>query len=77
MSKGLGNIEPETAARLDGLLALCHAAAMDAAARGDDAALDRGVRRSTALADALRTLRWNNPNRALLTEALALRLARS
>jgi DNA polymerase-3 subunit delta' len=77
MSKGLGNIEPETAARLDGLLALCHAAAVDAAARDDEIDLDRAVRRSVAVADALRTLRWNNPNRALLTEALALRLARS
>src|SRR4030095_1044202 len=33
MSKGLGNIEPETAARLDGLLSLCREAAADATAR--------------------------------------------
>jgi DNA polymerase-3 subunit delta' len=77
MSKGLGNIEPETAARLDGLLSLCHAAAMNAAAGGDADELDRAVRRAEAVAEAVRTLRWRNPNRALLTEALALRLART
>jgi hypothetical protein len=77
MSKGLGISEPETAARLEGLLSLCHAAALNAAARNDEGELDRAVRRSAAVAEAMRALRWNNANRALLTEALALRLARS
>jgi DNA polymerase-3 subunit delta' len=77
MSKGLGSSEPETAARLDGLLALCRVAAVDAATAGDADALYRAVRRSEAVAEAARTLRWRTPNRALLTEALALRLARS
>jgi DNA polymerase-3 subunit delta' len=77
MSKGLGSSEPETAVRLDGLLALCRAAAVDAAAAGDADALYRAVRRSEAVAEAARTLRWRTPNRALLTEALALRLARA
>ena len=77
MSKGLGNSEPETVARLDGLLALCHSATVNAAASGDADQLDRAVRRATAVAEAVRTLRWSNANRALLTEALALRVARS
>jgi DNA polymerase-3 subunit delta' len=77
MSKGLGSIEPETAARLDGLLSLCRAAAVDAAASGDALQLDRAVRRAEVVAEAVRTLRWRNPNRTLLTEALALRLART
>jgi hypothetical protein len=77
MSKALGSSEPETAARLDGLLGLCRAAALDAAAAGDRQDLDRAVRRAAAIAEALRTLRWSNPNRALLSEALALRLART
>jgi len=77
MSKGLGNIEPETAARLDGLLSICREAAADATARGDRAALERAVLRATAVSEALSTLRWRNPNRALLTEALPLRMART
>lgn len=77
MSKGLGTIEPETAARLDGLLSLCRTAAMDAATRGDAESLGRAVARAEAVAEASRTLRWRNPNRTLLTEALALRLART
>jgi DNA polymerase-3 subunit delta' len=76
MSKGLGSSEPETAARLDGLLGLCRTAATTAAAQGSPDALDRALRRAEAVAEALRTLRWRNPNRGLLTEALALRLAR-
>ena len=35
MSKGLGSNEPDTAARLDGLLALCRTAAVDAAASAE------------------------------------------
>jgi len=77
MSKGFGSSEPETVARLDGVLALCRAAALDAAAAGDTHGLDRAVRRATAISEALYTLRWRNPNRALLSEALALRLART
>ena len=77
MSKGLGSSEAETAARLDGLLGLCRTAALAAAAADDPDALDRTVRRAEAVAEALRTLRWRNPNRTLLTEALALRLART
>jgi DNA polymerase-3 subunit delta' len=77
MSKGLGNSEPETAARLDGLLGLCRTAALQAVASGDREASTRAVERAVAVAEALRTLRWRNPNRSLLTEALALRLART
>jgi DNA polymerase III subunit delta' len=77
MSKTLGTSESETAARLDNLLGLCHAAARAAAAAGDVDGLDRHVRRAAAVDEALRTLRWRNPNRNLLTEALALRLART
>jgi DNA polymerase III subunit delta' len=77
MSKGLGSSETDTAARLDGLFTLCRASALEAAASGDSEALYRAVRRADAVAEAQRTLRWRNPNRALLTEALALRLARS
>ncbi|MGD9762716.1 MAG: DNA polymerase III subunit delta' [Candidatus Binatia bacterium] len=77
MSKGLGRTEPETAARLEGLLAVCHAEAADAAARDDAAGLARAVRRADSVSEALSTLRRRNPNRPLLTEALALRLART
>jgi DNA polymerase III delta' subunit len=77
MSKGLGSSEAETVARLDGLLALCQSATVEAAAAGDADRLNRAVRRATAVAEAVRTLRWSNANRGLLTEALALRLARS
>jgi DNA polymerase-3 subunit delta' len=77
MSKGLGSSEAETAARLDGLLALCRSAALEAAAGNDREGLERAVRRAEAVAEAQRTLRWRNPNRPLLTEALALRLARA
>jgi DNA polymerase III subunit delta' len=77
MSKGLGNSEGETTARLEGLLALCRDAAVTAASAGDRNGVDRAVRRAEATADALRMLRWSNSNRGLLTEALALRLARA
>jgi len=76
MSKGLGSNEADIAARLDGLLGLCGAAARDAAAGADPDGLDAALRRAQAVAEAAVTLRWRNPNRALLTEALALRLAR-
>jgi len=77
MSKGFGKSEQETVARLDGLLTSCQSAARRAARGGDSAALNRALRRSEAVAEALRTLRRRNPNRALLGEALALRLARA
>jgi len=76
MSKSLGKTEQETAARLDGLFGACRDAALDAAAAGDAAALAGALRRGEAVAEAQQTLRRRNPNRALLTEALALRLAR-
>lgn len=76
MSKGLGKTEQETAARLDGLLASCREDAVAAIAAGDPANLARAVRRGELVGEALTTLRRRNPNRALLTEALALRLAR-
>ena len=76
MSKGLGKTEQETAARLDGLLAACHDDAVAAAAGGETARLAQALRRGDAVADAVQTLRRRNPNRGLLTEALALRLAR-
>jgi len=76
MSRGLGSSEPETASRLDGLLGLCRNAALAAAATGDPGRLDNALRRAEAVAEAVRTLRWRNPNRGLLTEALALQLAR-
>jgi len=77
MSQTLGKTEQDTAARLDGLLAACHAHATDAAARGESAALAAALERAAAVAETLATLRRRNPNRALLTEALALRLARA
>ena len=77
MSKGLGNSEAEMAARLEGLLTRCRDTALSAASAGRTSELDRALRRLEATAEALRTLRWSNPNRALLGEALALRLARA
>jgi DNA polymerase-3 subunit delta' len=77
MSQSLGKTEPDTAARLDGLLAACHAEATAAAGAGDRAGLARALTRVEAVAEALATLRRRNPNRPLLTEALALRLSRT
>jgi DNA polymerase-3 subunit delta' len=77
MSKGLGSNEAETAARLDGLLEFCRTAAQAAVAANDRDALDVALRRAAAVEAAARTLRWRNPNRVLLTEALALQLARA
>jgi DNA polymerase-3 subunit delta' len=76
MSRGLGKTEQETAARLDGLLATCRDDAVAAAASGERERLAQALRRAEAVADAVQTLRRRNPNRGLLTEALALRLAR-
>lgn len=76
MSKGLGKTEQETAARLEGLFAGCRDDAAAAIAAGDAAGLGRAVRRGELVGEAARILRRRNPNRALLTEALALRLAR-
>lgn len=75
MSKGLGKTEQETAARLDGLLVACRDEAVAAADAGQRAALERAVRRAAVIIEAAQTLRRRNPNRTLLTEALALRLA--
>lgn len=77
MSQSLGKTEPETVARLEGLLAACHADATAAAACGEADSLRRALGRAEAVAEALTTLRRRNPNRTLLTEALALRLARA
>lgn len=76
MSKEFGKTEQETAARLEGLLAACHDEATAAARDGAPERLVRALRRGEILADALQQLRRRNPNRALLTEAVALRLAR-
>lgn len=76
MSKALGSNDAEIAARLDGLLGLCGATALEAAAAGDRVALEAVLDRAGVALDAVTTLRWRNPNRALLTEALALQLAR-
>ncbi len=76
MSAALGRTEAETAARLEGLLATCHAEGIDAARQRDAARLAQAVGRAEVIGEALRTLRRRNPNRALLGEALALRLAR-
>ncbi len=76
MSKGLGTNEADVVAQLDGLLGLCRTVAVAAAAAADMDGLDAALRRVEHVAEAARTLRWRNPNRALLTEALALRLAR-
>jgi len=76
MSKALGKTEQETVARLDDLLASSRDDAVAAIAAGDPARLAQAVRRGEVVGEALQTLRRRNPNRALLTEALALRLAR-
>lgn len=76
MSKALGKTEQETVARLDGLLASCRDDAAAAIAVGDATRLAVAVRRGELVAEALTTLRRRNPNRTLMTEGLALRLAR-
>ena len=87
ISKVLGGTEQEMTTKLEELLAWYHEAAVQStmssntdSAPTDPAArhMDReaAVRRADAVADALRMLRRFNPNRPLLAEALALRLAR-
>jgi DNA polymerase-3 subunit delta' len=75
MSKVLGRTEPEMAARMEALLEWYRSEAVSAV-RDGDASPDRSVRGADAVSDALRTLRWRNPNRPLLAEALLLRLSR-
>ncbi|MEO8601827.1 MAG: DNA polymerase III subunit delta' [bacterium] len=77
MSNALGKTEPETAARLTGLLTACHDTAVAAAATGEADGLAHALQQGEAVAEALSTLRRRNPNRTLLSEALALRLART
>jgi hypothetical protein len=87
VASGLGRAEQEMGARLEFLLYAYRDAALAAVAGdqtrpvpvGSVAAADApaAVRRADAVAGALRTLRRRNPNRPLLAEALALRLARS
>lgn len=82
MSKALGGTEPETAARLELLLssyrdAVVHAVVDPPPSGIDLRATDRAVRGGELVAEAIRTLRRRNPNRTLLLEALALRLARA
>lgn len=87
ISKVLGRTEQEMTTKLEELLAWYHEVAVqgtlssntdsvptDSAARHMDR--ETAVRRADAVADALRVLRRFNPNRPLLAEALALRLAR-
>ncbi len=90
MSKALGRTEADMAARLEELLTSYHTAALQAAAGEADtrreAGVDAGIRAievesavrgADHVANALKALRRRNPNRPLLAEALALRLARS
>ncbi len=78
MSKALGKSEHEMVVRLEGLLGWYRDQAVRAVAGPSAAALDAraAVRGADIVAEALRTLRRRNPNRPLLAEALALRLAR-
>jgi hypothetical protein len=83
----LGRAEQEMATRLDLLLHAYRDAAVNAVTGNRAHSLPAGglcvadpeaaVRAAEAVAHALRTLRRRNPNRLLLAEALALRLARS
>jgi DNA polymerase III subunit delta' len=82
----LGRAEQEMATRLDLLLHTYRDVAVSAVTGNRTDSLPAGavctsdpaaaVRAAEAVADALRTLRHRNPNRMLLAEALALRLAR-
>ena len=85
MSKGLGRTEQEMAVRLERMLAWYRDAAVRMVGGGAPEASGGGAtvfdsettaRCADAVAEALRTLRRRNPNRLLLAEALALRLAR-
>lgn len=77
MSRRLGGGETDTAANLEGLMAFYRERVLKAAAAGDQRELDRALRRAAVVAGALRTLRWRTPNRGLLADAVALRLARN
>ncbi len=83
ISKDLGGTEDEIAGRLESVLAWYRNTAVRAVGSGERAAGDSlpldaetAVRCADTVVEALRTLRLRNPNRALLAEALALRLAR-
>lgn len=78
MSKALSGTEPETVARLDVLLGSYRDAAVAAVVEGESVgAADFPLRAAAHVARALRVLQRRNPNRALLLEALALRLAKA
>jgi DNA polymerase-3 subunit delta' len=89
LSKAVGGSESDMSTRLEFMLSLLRDAAIRAIA-GDKMAtwtsrvvgsvpldVDSVVGRAAILADALEVLRRRNPNRTLLAEALALRLARA
>jgi DNA polymerase III subunit delta' len=77
MSKTLGRTEREMSDRLEALLSWYRDEVVGRiAGRTTEGAPDILLRRADVLADALRTLRRRNPNRPLLAEAIALRLAR-
>lgn len=84
-ASALGRADQEMGVRLELLLHAYRDSALKAVT-GTAAALaedmhvgdpETAVRRAGLVAEALRTLRYGNPNRPLLAEALALRLARS
>jgi DNA polymerase-3 subunit delta' len=82
-SKMFGRNEQDTAVRLEGLLRWYREEAVRAVAgeqpssEATSATAATALRRAEVVADALRTMRRTNPNRALLAEALLLRLARA
>jgi DNA polymerase-3 subunit delta' len=78
MSKALGRTEQEAGARLEALQAWYRDAARHAVARQPVARADaaRAVRGFEAVTAALQQMRRRSPNRALLADALLLRLAR-
>ena len=75
MSRAMGKTEPEMRERLQSLLELYRRACKQAALGGDDPA--PALAAAEILRDGLEILRRRNPNRPLLAEALALRLARA
>ena len=79
MSKALGRTEQEMSARLELAVAWYREQAVRAATSCPNnyaADVDTNVRRAATVMEAQQRLRRRNPNRPLMAEALALRLAR-
>src|SRR5262249_15560335 len=78
LARDLNDPETDVAAKLELLLSHYRDAAVRVVHEGaDPGALRRILQQADAVHEAWEAVRWSNPNRQLLLEALALRLART